>query len=171
MMLELVKAETVHKYDVLSYKAAFVENGESIPGSSDLLFADSYETWLEMLDEYASKDTCPSYRVPAIQFLAYDDGALIGTLDIRLELDEYLLKYGGHIGYSVLKSQRGKGYATTMLALGLQKCKEMNFEKVLLTTNKDNFASVKTIRNNGGVFENELLDGEETIQRYWLPLY
>jgi len=86
------------------------------------------------------------------------------------EISDYLLNFGGHIGYSVRKSERLKGYATEMLALGLIECKELNINKVLITCDKDNVASAKTIIANGGKLENEILEGNRTTQRYWISL-
>ena len=38
-------------------------------------------------------------RVPASEFWLIDNNEFIGRLSIRHELNEYLLKIGGHIGY------------------------------------------------------------------------
>ena len=42
--------------------------------------------------------------------------------------------------------------------------------KVLLVCDKDNIGSVKSIINNGGVLENEVLKEGKLIQRYWIML-
>jgi len=57
-----------------------------------------------------------------------------------------------------------------MLALGLKECVKLNIKRVLITCDKDNIASAKTILNNGGVPENEIQRGDHTIQRYWITL-
>lgn len=93
-------------------------------------------------------------------------------IDIRHRLNEFLLNFGGNIGYSVRKSERRKGYATEMLKLALKKCIELNIKKVLITCNKDNIGSAKTIISNGGILENEIFDPDDNkmTQRYWITL-
>ena len=91
-------------------------------------------------------------------------------IDIRHRLNDYLLNFGGHIDYSVRKSERQKGYATEMLALALIECMKLNIKRVLITCDKDNIASAKTIINNGGILENEILEGSGITQRYWINL-
>lgn len=169
-MLTLVKPALEHEQGVLSYKAEFIENGDSIHGASDLGCFEIYDVWLQKLKEYSRRATCPINRVPSIQFLAYDGEKLIGMIVIRYELNDYLYNFGGHIGYSVRKTERCKGYATEMLTLALKECKKMNFQKVLITCKNTNIGSAKTIKNNGGLFENEIPEGDEIIQRYWVNI-
>ena len=62
-----------------------------------------------------------------------------------------------------------------MLRLVLDKYREEGKSKVLLTCDKANIASVKTILANGGILENEVVDKFELgssgiIQRYWIEL-
>lgn len=46
-------------------------------------------------------------------------------------------------------------------------CKKLGIDKVLMTCDKDNIGSVKSIVKNGGVFENEFINFEGHIeQRY-----
>ena len=91
-------------------------------------------------------------------------------IDIRHRLNDYLLNLGGHIGYSIRKSERQKGYATEMLGLALKECIKLGIKKVLITCDKDNIASVKSIVNNGGKMENEISEGDRITQRYWITL-
>jgi predicted acetyltransferase len=60
-----------------------------------------------------------------------------------------------------------------MLYLGLERCKELNLKRVLITCDKNNIASAKTIIKNKGELENEIEDhelAEEIIQRYWIKI-
>ena len=80
---------------------------------------------------------------------------------MKLFLNDYLLKFGGHIGYAVRQSKRNRGYATEILSLGLKKAKELGCNKVLITVDEENIAS-----------ENIVFDAEENVnvKRYWIGI-
>lgn len=72
-------------------------------------------------------------------------------------------------------SERQKGYASEMLKLVLSICRDFGESKVLLTCDKGNAASQRTIIKNGGMLENEISDTaglskSGIIQRYWISL-
>lgn len=92
-------------------------------------------------------------------------------IDIRPRLNNQLLFTGGHIGYSVRKSERRKGYAKEMLRQALLLCRdEWRLDRCLLTCNAENIASGRTIEANGGVLENTVADGARMVKRYWIEL-
>ncbi len=125
-----------------------------------------YSNWLKSLELYKTKGV-PSDTF----FLVNEYNKILGAISIRHYLNEQLLKTGGHIGYGIRPTERRKGYATVMLRMALEKCREMNITRVLITCDKDNIASAKTIIANGGIFENELSEDDETIvQRYWIEI-
>ncbi len=112
-------------------------------------------------------------HVPTTTFflLDVDRNRLLGAVNIRHYLNEDLLKDGGHIGDGIRPSERRKGYATEMVRLALIECKKLGIDKVLMVCDKDNIASAKTIINNGGILENEIIDENgEVEQRYWIKL-
>ena len=133
---------------------------------------DDYAEYLEIVRRYSKGVDIPADRVPSdIFFLVNeDDKKILGAIDIRYELTEYLLKYGGHIGYGIRPTERKKGYATEMLKLALDICREKGLKKVLITCDKKNLGSARTMVNNGAVLENEVENGEEITQRYWSEL-
>ena len=103
------------------------------------------------------------------------DGRLVGMLDYRHTLTDFLLRYGGNIGYSIRPSERCKGYAKEMLRLALAECKAMGAKKVLITCDSGNAASQKVILSQGGCLENAVPDESGlghsgTILRYWITL-
>lgn len=109
--------------------------------------------------------------VPATLYFLIDEGGRIyGAVHVRHELNEYLLKYGGHIGYGIRPSERKKGIGAVMLSLVLPTVKRLGIDKVLVTCDKGNLASAKTILKNGGILENEVSDGNSIVQRYWIQL-
>lgn len=75
---------------------------------------------------------------------------------------------GGHIGDGVRPSERKKGIGTQMISLALKECKKLGIDKVLMVCNKENIGSAKSILNNGGILENEIVVNGVIQQRYWL---
>jgi predicted acetyltransferase len=90
-------------------------------------------------------------------------------ISFRHYLNDYLAEYGGHIGYGIRPSERQKGYAKVMLALCLRKCREHGLDKVLITCDITNEGSRRTIIDNGGAFDRLTKDGDEILERYWVP--
>ena len=161
------------KQIILDYKQEFEKNNDYLAGSGSLNLFDNFEDWFKKVQNDLSKETCGEGRVPATQYLTIrkTDNKLVGMLQIRHSLNEYLLNFGGHIGDSVRPTERNKGYATKQINLALQECKRLGLNKVLITCNKNNIASAKTIIKNGGVLENELQKSEgEIFQRYWIEI-
>lgn len=101
-------------------------------------------------------------------FLVSENKTIIGAINIRHALNDYLFQFGGHIGYGIRPTERRKGYAALMLSMALPIASQLGIAKVLITCNKTNTGSAKTIRHNGGVLENEVFDGKEITQRYWI---
>lgn len=94
------------------------------------------------------------------------DERVVGMINIRHTLNDYLLKCGGNIGYSVRPTERGKGYGKKMLSLSLPYLKALGNNRALVTCNVTNEASRRIITSNNGVYENTI-DG---IERYWIEL-
>ena len=110
-------------------------------------------------------------HVPYSTFFLLDTerDRLLGAVNIRHRLNERIAKTGGHLGMGIRPSERRKGYATAMIDLALKKCAELGIRDVLMTCDRENVASAKSIVRNGGVLENEIIDDEGTIiQRYWI---
>ncbi len=170
--LKLVLPTPEYKEKIMEYKREFIENGDSMDGTAGLRTAETFEDWYGAFCDNLNEETVRDELVPSTTYMAISTNGnrLIGMIDIRHSLNDYLLNIGGHIGYSVRKLERQQGYATEMLALGLTECKKLNINKVLITCDKDNVASAKTIINNGAKLENEIPEGNRITQRYWIDL-
>ena len=169
--LRLAKPTAQDKKQVLEYKEEFCRNNEILHGSGGLQSAGTFEAWIRRTESMAIGKDIPENRVPETTFLAFDDkGHLAGMVNIRHYLNDRLLQVGGHIGYSVRKSERRKGYGAEMLRLALAEAGKLGIQKVLITCDKENIGSAKTIQKNGGVLENEILDNGRIMQRYWITL-
>lgn len=128
-----------------------------------------FDYYLEHLElKEATKDLVPD----SVFFLLDEDrGRLLGAVNIRHYLNDSLLKEGGHIGDGIRPSERRKGYATEIIRLALIECKKLGIDKVLMTCNKDNIGSARSIVKNGGVLENEFVNANGDVeQRYWISI-
>jgi len=120
-----------------------------------------------------NEKTCPSDRCPGYQFFLIKEGdnKLVGMINLRWNLNEWMLENGGHIGYGIRPTERRKGYNKISLYLCLLKAKEIGLDKVLLTASDNNLVSVKTIKSLGGVLENKIFnynDKNILMGRYWI---
>lgn len=171
-VFSLIAPALEHKEKALDYRQEHIDCGERIHGSwgfQNERYQD-YELWLGEVNNLRLTPM-PTINVPANTFFAFVDDKIVGTIQVRHSLNDYLLSTGGHIGYGIRPSERRKGYATKMLALALEKCRELGIDKALVTCDKDNAASAKTAIKCGGVLENEFIEENgNVVQRYWIAL-
>ena len=159
---------------IMSYRHEFLEAGDDMAGTSGLRRCESAEEWLKLLEMAKTRETCPAEWVISDTLISVrkSDNKLIGMVNIRYEDNDVILGWAGHIGYCVRPSERRKGYAAAQLALALDICRERGIKKVLISCDKENLGSAKTIIKNGGVLENEfwMPERNEMLQRYWITL-
>lgn len=169
--MKLIQPERKHEKIVMDFKQKIIDANEQFCGVSGLERMD-YDEWLQYLSNVSKKETCPEGIVPAYEMIYVDDDEtkVYGMINMRFELNDMLLKFGGHIGYSVSPDERRKGYAKAMLSGALEFYKDEGYDKVLITCNKNNIASQKTIESAGGILENIVEDGDIFMKRYWIYL-
>lgn len=159
---------------IRSYRRMFLDAGDSMDGTGGLREIEDPLEWIEYSESMKDEATLPPGRVTATQYIYVreEDGKIVGMLQIRHRLNEYLEKYGGHIGYSVAPDERQKGYASGMLKKALEKCRELGITRVLITCFETNEASRRTILKNGGIYESTVYEpGEKKyLERYWIHL-
>lgn len=171
--LLFIKPDTRFLKEIKLYQQAFTHTENGIEGTSFLTSFAQPEDWLAHLSLFETKDTLPSSEyVPSMQFILIRgaDRKILGMANLRLELNEYLLKFGGNIGYSIVPSERRKGYGTIILTKTLQQAKLAGLTKLLVTCREENIGSSKIIEVNNGSLENKLFNVEEqqVIRRYWI---
>lgn len=169
-MLKLVKLDKKYKTQLFDMMDEWTSSGEKIvPYAIRKTDYRDFDNYLESLEV---KDN-ESGLVPDSTFFALDTdrNIFVGAVNIRHYLNESLLLNGGHIGDGVRPSERRKGYATEMIRLALEECKKIGIDRVLMVCYKDNIGSAKSIKNNGGILENEIpADNGKIDQRYWISL-
>lgn len=168
----LVKPDLSYADEIIKYKEESLAESPIINGSAGLDRFSSIEIWFEELKKRSCEDTVPKGLVPSSTYLAVreKDNYIVGMIDIRHYLNEYLTQIGGNIGYGVRKTERNKGYAKQMLKLALEKCKDLKIKKVLITCDEDNIASEKVILSANAKLEDiRNVDGENK-KRFWIDL-
>lgn len=171
--IRLVAPAAAHEADAAGYVAAFHVAGEAhIDGGGAISEFENYFDWLGFNERNRSWETVKPGWVPGETFFAVReaDGKIVGMVNLRYALSDFLLRVGGHVGYSVRPDERKKGYATEILKLSLEILKTKGIERALVTCNDDNAASAAVIRKNGGVLENCEWDEEDQhmTERYWI---
>ena len=172
--MKLVEPSILYECQICAYRQEFLDCGDSMDGTGALRKMDDPKAWIKCSKLCKDVRTVPAGLVPATQFLFVreEDQKIVGMIQIRHYFNDYLEKYGGHIGYSVAPSERRKGYATQMLKMTLPKCKELGIKKVLITCISGNEGSKRTILKNGGIFESTVYEPDEKmyLERYWISL-
>ena len=104
-------------------------------------------------------------------FIVDHSGELVGVIDFKSKLSPYSEREGGHIGYSIRKSERGHGYAEQALGKLLELIRSnYEIEKVLLTCESHNHHSRNIILSNDGRFNKTIIINNREIEHYWITL-
>src|SRR6185436_2092313 len=74
-----------------------------------------------------------------------EDRKYLGAITLLHTLTDKLLEGGGHIGYGVRPSARGRGVATWALGEVLDIARTRGMDRVLITCDEDNLASATAI--------------------------
>lgn len=153
------RPSSARKADITEYLNEFVAVGSEINGSGSLdrilsgwTFEQALDRCLKMENkEYAEKvDRCPGKTFLLIR---ENDNRLVGTVNVRWDLNEEMLRFGGHIGYGIRPSERRNGYNKINLYLALKEAMKLGLDRVRIDCSVSNNASDKTIQALGGVLE------------------
>jgi predicted acetyltransferase len=130
-----------------------------------------FKKFIDLMKGFKKGINIPETFVPHSTFwLVNTDNKILGVVNIRHSLTDNLRKEGGHIGYGIRPLERRKGYATKILALALIEADKLGITQALVTCDKDNIASQKTILKNKGKFNQEsIVDGNIKLG-YWIDI-
>ncbi|AZM87389.1 MULTISPECIES: GNAT family N-acetyltransferase [Streptomyces] len=146
-------------------------DGGGLGSDDDVTTERGFADWTARLRARADR-TAPVEQglVHATHWWITEGDTYLGSIDLRHYLNAFLLDAGGHIGYAVRPSARGRGLAGWALAEVLHEARLLGMDRVLLTCDPGNGASARTIERGGGVLE----DVRETLvgpkRRYWITL-
>ncbi len=172
MALRLEKPEPRHESAWQDIVQEIQGAGERVVPYSLTMELDDYGAFLAKTRQFSQGDNLGGMVRSDTFFLVDTENPdrILGAINLRYGLNEYLARVGGHIGYGVRPSERQKGYASRMLALALPKCKEEGIPRVLLTCETWNRPSAQVIQKNGGVLEGTVRDGDKEFARYWIEV-
>ncbi len=170
--LKLIEPSMDYDAEVMAYRQEFLDDGSSMDGCGPLRRFESTREWLDWIEAMKHEETTPPDKVPMASFICVreSDNTVVGMVQIRKRMNEYIEKYAGHIGYSVRPGERRKGYATWMLGAALRECAQLGIHRALVCCRPENEGSRRTILNNGGVYESTVYvpDRETYLERYWI---
>ena len=122
-----------------------------------------FEAYCQQLRNESKGIDLPSNYVPHTTFWLLEQkntvNTVVGRVNIRHLLNEFLLNFGGHIGYVIHPDYRARGFGTLILSLALEKVPSLVEDsveyanQVLVTCNVNNVGSQKVIEKNGGILE------------------
>lgn len=183
-MMKLIQPCKEYEEEIYAFRDEYIadlksqgaEGAISLQGCGGLERSENLEDWLAHLGSYADRNRIDpaSGMVEGSQWMLVDEEKhrILGMINLRHYLNEYLSNFGGHIGYSVRPSERRKGYGKLQLNMALDILREKGVERALLTCDSENAGSYKTMEACGAVLENEVYNEEhkENIRRYWIAL-
>lgn len=177
--IKLIEPTMEYADDIWKFRDEVVEidanNENQFAGCAGLGTSESPEEWVKSCILRKDEKRCPETgtTVPSNMYLAIrqSDNKIVGIIDLRHHINHHILgTWGGHCGYSVRPSERGRGYAKEMLRLNIENAKRRGISSLLITCDMDNYASEKTIIANNGVLETIIdVDGRK-MKRYWITV-
>ena len=130
---------------------ACLRNGDGAwTGRTGLALSD-IPAFIALLNQRARGEAIPDGWVPETTFWVVEDGRVVGGLEVRHPLNEWLQQVGGNIGYLTRPDYRNRGIATFALREGVRILAQMGAEQALITCRDDNIASIRVIEKCGGV--------------------
>ena len=168
-MLNFVLPAAEKQADVSAFYCEMAQSGDTC---IDMGNYENYVLWLTGMQNCHTGHNLPDGYVRKDFSLCYEGQKLICVFSLKFELTDFLLRFGGHVGYAVRPSERNRGLAAQILRQGLALAKAAGFERILCVCDADNYASEKVILKNGGALENELYDPDEKVmvKRFWIQL-
>lgn len=171
--MELIRPNQNDKDKYLEYLDEVTFNNETkLLGDANIKKDETFEQMLIRVDKIRYKENLIGMMKPTSVFWIKENNKIIGSMNLREELNEFTYYTIGNIGYYIRPSYRNKKYGTYALSLAKKYYKSIGTKKILLICTNNNIASEKVILKNGGKFELEIpaFDGINKLKRYWIEL-
>lgn len=148
-----------------------VLNGHGLHDTDDVTTPEAFAAWVARLIRQSDESIpVPAGRVHATYWWIVEGDTYLGAITLRHRLTEDLLRVGGHIGYGLRPTARGRGLAGWALGEVLPYARKRGLDRVLITCSDANLASARTIERNGGVLEDIRETEIGLTRRYWIDL-
>ena len=171
--VKLIKVNSGWESEFLSMVQEYAAAGENPCSERYIETKENFQSFAAKLINYSKGLNLPAGEVPVSTFwLVRDDKYLLGDSRLRHRLTLAWENEGGHIEYGIRPLERQKGYGSLILALTLEKARQYGFDRVLLTCDDNNIASVRIIEKNGGVYIDKTVSRRtgKLVSRYWIAL-
>ncbi len=119
-------------------------------GSRNLCFGVPFENFRAYIRSQLAREfnRISEYDTPTIIFVGYANNKPVGIVGIRTKINNYWKNFGGNIFYVIRKSERNKGYGTTMLKMAVKECEKLGIKTVYAQCGANNIASYKIMEKN-----------------------
>lgn len=107
--LKLIRPTQEYADQVMAYRQEMLDNGDSLDGCAALEDTNSYAEWADF--EGRLRERYGEGYVPSDVYLAVrkSDDRLVGMIDFRRPLTEFLLRFGGEYRLQRASFRAGKG--------------------------------------------------------------
>ena len=165
MVIELKRLSCNDGIEIYNMLQEIPKEENGLQNKANGLTFEEFKEWLIIKQaESEQEGIVDGWKVPSTTYWLYVDGVPVGYGNVRKFLTDALRQAGGHIGYGIAPSFRGKGYGKELLRLLLIGAHKEKIDKILITIHKDNLASQAVARANGGV----LTDEKDDRVYYWI---
>jgi len=170
--MEIIELQIQHEKALMDFISEFTKAGEvEIPAflpDPDWSFAET----VEGLAKQSRGEGLPKGWVPCTTRFLVHEGRILGLFNLRHRLTDNLQQFGGHVGYSVRPSERRKRYGTSLLEAAKDLARELRIERLLITCEPANTASIGVSVKCGGVLEDRTYYEPvgHDVCRYWISL-
>ncbi|MGW5275889.1 GNAT family N-acetyltransferase [Streptomyces sp. NPDC004044] len=144
------------------------EDGFGLGPSDEVDSPAGFAAWVALLADESGPKAVETGRGCTYRWIV-EGNRVHGGIALRHRLNDYVLQFG-HIGYGIRPSSRRRGLATWALGRMLDEARTLGLEQVLIVSEVDNLASVRTIEHQGGVLEGIRDTEHGTVRRYWIKI-
>ena len=143
MSKKIIKPEKIY---LQSYYEGCLETWGYLHDNYIIHNPESFETWKNnIFTDFEKKEkgvNLPPGFVPSETYWIIDNDIYVGTINIRPNLNDNLMRYGGHAGLCIRTTKRNCGYGTYAIEFILKRARKLKIKPLLLTCEETNKNSI-----------------------------